>query len=324
MCRYFSLQIFVFSLLSFCSGNQLMAQPFHPVMDLAPADKYAVVNPLVKKLGIRSITDSSEFIKPSGMNIKYYDSAGRLIAQLDHPADRIQNPYQYLYRGDTIYRLRFINDSLLASYQRYVFDKKGLLLSYLDCGNYYLKKDSYYAAYEVFRYNEKKQLKSRTSYTREDYPGSLSINEQVATENLNSSDRVNYQYLRLKKGRECIVGKYLNQSNEMVKTDSIFYDQQKRILRLVSYEPKGTIGEQVYNDLTHTSTREYTPNKVVAIFQYTYCRASDSLYGCIDQVELDKEKEEIIYHPNGTLQAIYGFYPSGEKYVVDRFFYRFY
>lgn len=324
MCRNFNLQNFVLTLLFFFSGRQLSAQPFHPVFDLAPADKYAVVNPLVKKLGIRSITDSSEFIKPSGMNIKYYDSAGRLIAQLHHPSDRIQNPYQYLYRGDTVYRLRFINDSLLASYQRYVFNKKGLLLSYLDCGNYYLKKNSYYVSYEVFLYNNKKQLKSRISYIHDDYPGSVSIKEQIATDKLHPTDRVNYEYLRLKKGSECIVGKYLSQANEIIKTDSIFYDHQKRITRLVSDEPRGTIGEQVYNDLTHTNIREYGLNKVVAIFQYTYCRASDSLYGCIDRVELDKEKEEIIYHPNGTLQTIYGFYPSGEKYVVDRYFYRFY
>ena len=319
------MRLYCFPLLFILRCNLSNAQPFHPVTDQAPVDKYSPVNRLVKKLGIKSITDSSAFISPEGIHVKYYDTAGRLIAELNRLTDSIPTPFLYQYRGDTIYRLRYIrNDTVLASYQRYVINQKGQLLSFLDCGNYYLKKDSYYAGYEEFHYDEKNRLKSWISYTKGEYPGKLSASLQIPATSLEMNDLVYYSYQPAKKGRRLIIGKHALGEINNRKTDSILIDDQNRMMRLSTFSPKGTMGEMVYDHLTNIATRSYNERTVIASFYSTYCRAMSAKNGCLDMVELDTEKEEIIYNPDGTLQIVYGFYPSGEKYVVDKYHYRFY
>lgn len=318
--RFFCFLLFMMLLTAFCH-----AQTFHPITDQSPADKYAPVNLLVKKLGIKSITDSSAFISPAGLQVKYYDTAGRLIAELNRLTDSIPTPYVYQYRGDTIYRLRYINnDTALASYQRYVMNAKGQLLSFLDCGNYYLKKDSYYVGYETFHYDEKGRLNSWISYSKGDYPGKLSASTTIPVTSLEMNDLVYYHYQPLKKGKRLIIGKHALGEMNYRKTDSIFLDSENRMIRLSTFSPRGNMGEQVYDQLNHIHTRTYHGPTVQVSFYSTCCRAMTANNECVDRVDLDKEQEEIIHHPDGTLKVVYGFYPSGERYVVDKYHYRFY
>ncbi len=319
------MRIFCFFFLYILLCNNGDAQSFHPVTDQSPVDKYLPVNPLVKKLGIRSITDSSAFISPAGLHVKYYDTAGRLIAELNRLTDSLSNPFVYQYRGDTVYRLRYINnETALASYQRYVINSKGQLLSFLDCGNYYLKKDSYYVGYEEFHYDEKNRLKSWISYTKSDYPGKLSASTKILVTSLDMNDLVYYHYQNLKKGNRLIIGKHALGDINNRKTDSFFLDGQNRLMRLTTFSPRGNIGEQVYDQLNHITTRTYNGPTVLVSFYSTWCRAMTANNECLDRVDMDKEQEEIIQNPDGTLKVVYGFYPSGERYVVDKYHYRFY
>lgn len=305
--------------------NHIHAQPFNPVTDQAPVDKYSPVNALVKKLGIKSIIDSSAFINPAGLNVKYYDTTGRLIADLNRLTDSIPTPYVYWYHGDTIFRLRYIKyDTVLASYQRFVINPNGQLLNFLDCGNYYLKSNSFYVGYEEFHYDDKNRLTSWISYTKGEFSAKLSPSTPIPVSALEMNDLVYYSYLPIKKGKQIIIGKHALGSPDSRKTDSIYLDRDKRIIYTSSYSPRGNRGEQVYDQLTHISTRSYNGQTVIASFYSTYCRAMSATNGCLDKVELDNEKEEIIYNPDGSLQIVYGFYPSGEKYVVDKYHYRYY
>ena len=319
------MRIFCFFFLYILLCNNGDAQSFHPVTDQSPVDKYLPVNPLVKKLGIRSITDSSAFISPAGLHVKYYDTAGRLIAELNRLTDSIPTPYVYLYRGDTVFRLRYIKyDTVLASYQRFVINAKGQLLSFLDCGNYYLKNNSFYVGYEEFHYDDKDRLTSWISYTKGEFQGKLSASTPIPVTALEMNDLVYYSYLPIKKGKHYIIGKHALGSPDTRKTDSICLDRENRIIRTSSFSPRGNMGELVYDQLTNIATRSYNERTVIASFYSTYCRAMSAKNGCLDMVELDKEQEEIIYNPDGSLQIVYGFYPSGEKYVVDKYHYRYY
>ena len=138
------------------------------------------------------------------------------------------------------------------------------------------------------------------------------------------NDLVYYSYLPIKKGKHYIIGKHALGSPDTRKTDSICLDRENRIIRTSSFSHRGNMGELVYDQLTNIATRSYNERTVIASFYSTYCRAMSAKNGCLDMVELDKEQEEIIYNPDGSLQIVYGFYPSGEKYVVDKYHYRYY
>jgi hypothetical protein len=313
----FALFLFV-SIISF--GQDI--DPF----TLKPSDYlYYPVNKIIKNNRIHSVTDSSEFILPGKFRTRVYDTLGRIIGEISRPNTALDNPYIYRQSGDTTYRLKYNADkAVLHSYQRFVLNKKGQIISYLDCGNYYLKDDSYYAGYEAFYYDDNGQLITKLSYTREDCPGKMDDKIIISSTALVLNDVINYTYKTLPNGNKLVIGKHAIGKPDWRATDSTMYDKQNRIIRFNSFSKVSALGERIGNNVNNITEYQYTNTSVKIINFTTYCYMLDKNIGCLSAVETDKDTSLIIYNFNKTLNTIYGFNLSGQRYLRDQYVYTYY
>ncbi|HEX7846568.1 MAG TPA: hypothetical protein VF476_12275 [Chitinophagaceae bacterium] len=302
-----------------CSGQNIhpYTEPFY--------EKYYPENKLVKKNRIKHIIDSSEFISQGKLRSKIYDSAGRLIGDINRSVDSFDHPFIYRSNGDTIFRLKYNKEKTsLLCFERFVHNKKRLIVSYLDCCNYYFKETDHYVGYEEFFYDEEDKLKSWLNYSRSDYPGKVSDKNLINPTDLRLNDVVYYSYKTLKNGNTLITGKHALGKAEWRETDSIIYDRLNRITRFNSFSKKGGIGEIVYNHLNRITEYSYTDSSVKITNYATYCIATLPDIGCRLPAESDKDIQLIIYNKDRTKKAVHGFNYGGKKYLRDKYEYHYY
>jgi hypothetical protein len=288
-------------------------------------DKYYPENKTIKNSRIKYIIDSSEFILPSKFNIKLYDTFGRLIGDINRSVDSFDTPFQYTKTGDTTFRLKYNADKTeLICYERFVHNKKGQIVSYLDCCNYYFKNDSYYVGLEEFYYDEKNLLKTKLNYFKEDYAGKISDNANIKPTDLRLNDVIYYSYRTFKNGNKLIIGKHSLGNPEGRATDSAIYDKQNRIIRFNSFSKMGTMGEIVRDNVNRITEYKYTGNSILITDFTRYCVAQRPNSECLLSEETDKDITHIIYNPDKTKQAEYGYYINGEKYLKSKYIYAYY
>jgi hypothetical protein len=297
--------------------NPYTKEPFY--------DKYYPENKVVKQNRIKYIIDSSEFILPSKFNTKIYDTLGRLIGDINRSVDSFDNPFVYRYNGDTTFRLKYNEDKTkLLCFERFVRNKKGQTVSYLDCCNYYFKENSYYVGYEEFFYDEKYRLQTRLKYFKEDYPGKISDTIIIKPADLQLNDVVYYTYQTLKNGNKLVIGKHALGKTEWRETDSTIYDRRNRIIRFNSYAKRGTMGEMVQNNVNRVTEYKYGDTTLTITDYTTYCIAPLSDFDCFQHSEPDKDLTLIIYNKDKTKRVVYGFYKSGERYLSNKYEYHYY
>lgn len=318
--RHLLIFITLITLTATCCGqdiNSYTKEPFY--------DKYYVNNMIVKQNRIKYIIDSSEFILPSKFRTKIYDTLGRLIGDITRSVDSFDNPFVYKNKGDTTFRLKYNEDKTkLLCFERFVQNKKGQTLSYLDCCNYYFKENSYYVGYEEFYYDERDRLKTRLSYFKEDYPGIISDSVILKPTDLQLNDVIYYNYQTLKNGNKLVISKHALGKSEWRKTDTTLYDKQNRIIKFNSYSKRGTMGEMMQNNVNNISEYKYTDTSLTITSYTRYCFASLSNFDCIQYSETDRDTELIIYNKDKTKKAVYSFYRTGKKYLNSKYEYHYY
>jgi hypothetical protein len=318
--RHFSFFILFIVISAFCSGQEINPYTMEPHYD-----KYYLENKTIKNSRIKYIIDSSEFIQPSKFNIKLYDTLGRLIGDTYRSVDSFTTPFQYTKNGDTTFRSKYnANRTVLLCYERFVHNKKGQIVSYLDCCNYYFKNDSYYVGYVEFYYDEKNMLKTKLSYFNEEYPGKVSDKTKIKPTDLQLNDVIYYSYKTLKNGNKLIIGKHALGKPDWRAIDSSIYDKKNRIIRFNSFARKGTTGELVFNNLNNITDYEYKGSTLTITNYSTYCRVPILTNECFDPLQTDKDVTIIIYNHDKTKKTEYGFYTNGEKYVRDKYSYAYY
>ncbi|MDI3321190.1 hypothetical protein [Pinibacter soli] len=287
--------------------------------------KYYPENRLIKNNHIKYVIDSCELTLPGEMNIKIYDILGRLIGDINYPIDSFRNPFIYRISGDTTYRLKYNDEkTALLGFERFIQNNKGQVQSYLDCYNYYGRKDSYYVGYEEFFYDEKNLLKTKLTYFKEDYPGNVSDQIEIKPTSLELNDVVYYSYQNLKGQTKLVIGRHGLGKAEWRKTDSAIYDKYNRIIRLNSFSKSGTIGELVHNNLNRITEYIYTDTSLETINYEVYCDAPPPNIDCFPYTQTSKDMELIIYNKDKLKRAVYGFYANGKKYLIDKFEYHCY
>ena len=319
--RHFS----ILALLFFVSILSL-AQQVDP-LTMEPADyRYDPVNRIVKDNHIHYVIDSSAFIiTGSKCRTWVYDTAGRLAGELTQPGGALKYVIVYKTSGDTTWRMKYdTGKTVLYSWQRFVQNKKGQVISYLDCGNYYVREDSYYAGYEVFSYDDRDRLQTRSTYTREDYPGKISAGAMIQPTALHLDDSINYTYSTLKNGNKLVIGQHTIGKPEKRSTDSTIYDNKNRIIRFNSFAKTGTIGELVGNNVNAISLYEYEAASIQITRFTTYCYVPEGHTDCFMATETEKQISLLVYNPNKTLNAKYGYNSSGQRYLADQFVYTSY
>lgn len=313
------ISIFILSIIvsSYCFGqdiNPYTKEPFY--------NKYYPENKTFKRNRIKYVIDSSEFILPSKFNVKLYDTLGRLIGDINRSIDSFNTPYIYSKTGDTTFRLKYNADrTQLLCFERFVQNKKGQVVSYLDCCNYYFKNDNYYVGYEEFYYDEKGRLKTKLSYFKEDYPGKVSHTINIKRTDLQLNDVIYYSYKTLKKGNTLIIGKHASGKPEWRATDSIILDKQKRIIRFNSFSKMASMGEMVQNNVNSITEYKYSDSTLTITDYTTYCIAPFSDFKCLEYSHPDKNITIIVYNGDKTKKVVYGFYETGEKYIKDKYEY---
>lgn len=307
-------------LTSACFGqdiNPYTKEPFY--------DKYYFENTIVKRNHIKYIIDSSEFISPSKFRIKIYDTLGRLIGDITRSFDSFDNPYIYEVNGDTTYRLKYNTERTeLLCFERFVHNKEGQPVSYLDCCNYYFKEDSYYVGYEEFFYDDNNRLKTRLKYSKEDYPGKISNTIKIQPTTLQLNDVVYYSYHTLKNGNKLVIGKHALGKTEWRETDSTIYDKENRIIRFNSFSKRGTMGEIARDNVNRITEYKYTDTSIHITDFTRYCVALRPNSECFLSEETDKDITLILYNPDKTKKAEYGYYSSGGKYLKSKYVYEYY
>lgn len=318
--RHFLFPIYLIFISATCFGqdiNPYTKEPFY--------EKYYPDNKIIKRSKIKYVIDSSEFISPSKFNIKLYDTLGRLISDINRSVDSFDTPFLYSKTGDTTFRLKYNADkTVLICYERFVHNKKGQIVSYLDCCNYYFKNDSYYVGYEEFYYDEKSVLKTKLSYFKEDYPGKVSDKAYIKPTDLQLNDVIYYSYKTLKNGNSLIIGKHGLGKPEWRATDSTILDKQKRIVRFNSFSKIGSMGEMVQNNLNSVTEYKYSDSTLTITDYTTYCIAPLSNFKCLEYSLPDKDITLIVYNSDKTKQIVYGFYNNGERYIKDKYEYVYY
>ncbi|MBL7733536.1 MAG: hypothetical protein JNM88_20370 [Chitinophagaceae bacterium] len=288
-------------------------------------DKYYPENKTIRSNRIKYIIDSSEFILPGKFNIKLYDTLGRLIGDINRSAHSFETPFVYTKIGDTTFRLKYnAGKTVLLCYERFVHNKKGQIISYLDCCNYYFKSDSYYVGYVEFYYDEKNMLKTKLSYFNEEYPGKVSDKTKIKPTDLQLNDVVYYSHKTLKNGNKLIIGKHALGKPDWRAIDSTIYDNQNRVIRFNSFAKVGSTGEWVFYNLNNITDYEYTGSTLTITNYSTYCRVPLINNKCFDPLQTEKDVSIIIYNHDKTKKAQYGFYTNGEKYVKDKYSYAYY
>jgi len=314
------LALFIFaSIISF--GQQI------DPLTMEPAEyKYDPVNRIVKDNHIRYIIDSSNFILTGMKSSTWaFDTCGRLTGGLTQPSGEVKFMFVYKTNGDTTWRMKYNSDkTVLLSCQRFVLDKKGQITNYLDCGNYYLSDSSFYARLEVFAYDDRGRLKTRSNYTREDYPGYFSAYTNIQPTELKQDDAIIYTYSMLKNGNTLVIGQHTIGKPEKRATDSAVYDKQHRIIRFNSFSKTGTVGTITGNNVNNITLYQYEAASVQITRYTTYCYVPEGYKDCSTETETDKRILLYVYNPNKTLDAIYGYNSSGQRYLSDKFVYTSY
>jgi len=254
--------------------------------------------------------------------VKFYDTLGRLIGDINRSVDSFHTPYVYIKRADTIFRQRYDQHKTeLLHFERFVYNSKGQILSYLDCANYYFKSDSYYAGYDEFYYDEQSRLKTKLHYFNEEYPGKVSDTIDIKPAQLQLNDVIYFSYKKLKTGNKLIIGKHAIGEPDRRAIDSFLYDNKNRLLRFNSFVKIGVIGELVRNNLNNITDYRYKGDSLTISTYYTYCQVPLANSDCLAFYTMDKEITLIIYNKDGTKKETYGFYIGGEKYLTDKYEY---
>jgi hypothetical protein len=315
--RHISFSILFIIISAICFGqdiNPYTKEPFY--------EKYYPENKNIKRSKIKYVIDSSEFISPSKFNVKLYDTLGRLIGDINRSVDSFDTPFLYFKTGDTTFRLKYnANKTELICYERFVHNKKGQILSYLDCCNYYFKNDSYFVGFEEYYYDEKSMLQTKLSYFKEDYPGKVSNKTNIKPTNLQLNDVIYYSYKTLKNGNSLIIRKHALGKSEWRATDSTVLDKQKRIIRFNSFSKMGSMGEMVQNNVNSVTEYKYSDSSLTITDYTTYCIAQLSDFKCLEYSQPDKDITIIFYNSDKTKKVVYGFYKSGERYTKDKYEY---
>lgn len=303
-----------------CLGQQIDPYTKEPVLE-----NYYTENNMVKKHRIKYMIDSCEYNHPYKVNIKIYDTSGRLAGNINYPVDNFDNPYSYRYHEDTTFRLNYNKErTKLISFERFVHNSKGQIIHYMQCVNSYLREDSYYISYKDFYYDDQHRLKSQLSYSREDYPGQISDQIMIRPTDLTLNDVIYYSYQNLKNGSKLVIGKHGLGKPAWRKTDSTLYDRQNRIIRFSSYSDKRYKGELLMNNVIDITEYQYTDSSLLITEYFTYCHSPLSNTDCFQYAHSEKDVKLIIYNKEKLKKAVYDIRSNNEKHLTNKFEYVYY
>ena len=281
-------------------------------------EMYYPERPLFKKLKVKSILDT--IASPAFHHYrKEYDTLGRQISWY-YVEDSVITRFRYVKSGDTLKKYHYYTKGSVEhpAYQTevFVYDRKGNILTYQSCRRNHDYKNTSDCEIDKFFYNEKFLLTSKLSFTnrylKQEYSENLLPDDSL----LKLVNVYSYQYDRngkLKTMKQ-MIGK-----PEYRSIDSFYYDKGGRLIKNVSRQKQGYLGEFAVGNLCWTRTFEYEKNKQIETTWTTYSDWE------IDKTKTTSEElNEYVFYPNGLKWMWYhkpGGYPKSRlNYLVYEFY----
>lgn len=281
-------------------------------------EMYYPERPLFKKLKVKSVLDT--IASPAFHHYrKEYDTLGRQVSWY-YVEDSVITRFRYVKSGDTLKKYHYHTKGGVEHpvYQTevFVYDKKGSILTYQSCQRNHDNKNTSNCVMDKFFYDENFRLTSKLIYTNRYYKQEYSENLLPTDSLLKLVNVYSYQYDRngkLKTMKQ-MIGK-----PEYRSIDSFYYDKAGRLIKNVSRQEQGYLGEFAVGNLCWTRTFEYEKNKQI---EATWTNYSDWE---IDKTKTaNEEVNEHVFYPNGLKWMWYhkpGDYPKSRlNYLVYEFY----
>lgn len=287
-------------------------------------DKYYPKDSFIKSRQIKQIIDSWGWPSIIEFRIKTYDTLGLIISDVKTPGKNIGNPFYYRKNGDSLVRLKYNEDKTrLMSFERFVYNKKGQIVSYIECCNYQLNNHSYSVEYEAFYYDDRNMLKSKLRYLKYNYIDTVNDVISVNPVDLELLDVINYTHKTFKNGDKLIIGKQALGKRDYRRTDSAIYDKQNRLIKFHSYAKRAPFGEDAadfLSDVNFFVTYQYTDTLVNVTSYKTYRQPGYMGGNPLLPVESSRKNFMIELNRDKTRKAKYG----DNGYVINKYKYSYY
>ena len=276
---------------------------------------YYPQNALYKKLKVKSVLDT--VASPAFHHYKKeYDTLGRQISWR-YVEDTVITRFRYVQSGDTLIKYHYYTkgeiEHPIYQFELFVYDEKGKILTYQSCRRSYGNDNNTSECnMDKFFYDENNRLTSKLIYTNSRYKQPFSVNLKLADSLLNFVNVYSYQYD--KKGN-LILMKQMIGKPEYRSIDSFYYDNIGRLIKNVSKQKQGYLGEFAVGNLCWTRTFKYEKNKQIETTLTTYSDWE------IEKIKtINEEVNEYVFYPNGLKWMRYykpGDYPNSRlDYLV--------
>jgi hypothetical protein len=303
----------------------LLLQVHFLTAQLKHLEEFYPQNVLYKKLKVRMVLDSTDRTKPGEATTQVYDTLGRQLGVFYLGKHRQFVPWEYRSSGDTLWRLKYVNDTSikkLYSYEQFIYSKTKKILRYTICTNSYTFDGKFYAGINTFRYDNNDQLTSQIEHNSYNYSEPIAENMTIDENKLNFDDVINYYYKTSGKNY-LIIAKHILGKPDMRVTDTFYYNDNK-LVRTASFAGFGYSGELGRNNLNNISEYQYTKNSVTQLVYETWCLAVDKTIGCLSPQQSETDNYVKVYQPNGLPLEHYSLHTDGSKYYLSKYYYTYY
>jgi hypothetical protein len=290
-------------------------------------DKYYPENKFVRENKIYLKIDSSEFSKPHGYWMNAYDKKGRLICETFTKMSDLENPFIYIEKADTLFRFKYRSGKKLYSVERFIYNKKGKIVRYEECRNWYGYKDAFTVSIDLFFYSRNGSLESKLHYYKDKYSGVLNENLQIDLQDVKITDGIHYQKIKNQNGTKTIVGNHIIGKLENRFTDTIVFDRNNRLLAYNNFVKSGSMGCMMGSNINRKTKINYTTKTIKTISTQSNCVFVTHDNKCIDKREHIENESLTLYNEKGLKTVRYGFRTIKdikEKYIRTKYAYTFY
>ena len=236
------------------------AQTYSQIDDL---EMYYPENPMFKRLKVKSVLDtiaSPEFHHYK----KEFDTLGRQISWY-YIEDSVVTRFKYKKFDDTLIKFHYYTEKEIEhevyQYEIYIYNKLGDILTYQSCRrNHGTGGKTSECSMDKFFYDDNGRLTSKLIYTNRNYKHPFSENLKLTDSLLNLVNVYSYQY---DKNSKLILIKQMMGKPQYRRIDSFYYDKAGRLMKNVSRQNRGYLGEFAVNNLYRTITFKYENYKLI-------------------------------------------------------------
>jgi hypothetical protein len=299
-------------------GFVTRAQDVHPYSKELVSDYYYPENKTIRENKVKFVIGKADYGGRPTQYVMAYDRLGRLIGEFDYEVEKFSRPYIYARREDTLFRYKYRDsDGPLYALDRFVYNAKGQITSYLECSNTY-------ALYEEFYYTGSGLLEAKLSYYKGHPIGPLSENFSIDRSALKLTDVEYYAFKQMKNGNRLRIASHALGKPEWRPIDTTVYDSRGRIVRFNSFAKVGALGCPIGNNVNRIVEYHHTDSSLMTTAYTTSCNAILETGECALPSKGETEMKLVVKDKRGLKKAAYSVAADGERKLTSSITYLHY